>query len=288
MLSVGGLYCYPVKSAGGFAVDELRIGRLGPVRDRQWVVVDERGMFVAQRAERGLGVAVPELCLVSTSVSGDELVVGVPTRLDVPSLRLPLVGVDGPEVDVTIWNDVAHGTDQGAEAAAWLDAVLGRWRAGRYRLVRMPDAGTRTTRDGDAHVGYADGYPLLVASEASLTDLNVRIARRREHEGEPPADALGWERFRPNLVVAGAAAYAEDGWSTLESDGVRLSGRTLCKRCPIPTTDQRTARRGREPLRTLATYRRHPDASTGGVVFARNFVHHDPGVLRLGAPVTAA
>lgn len=285
MLSIGELYCYPVKSTAGFAVERLPVGRLGPSLDRQWVVVDERGMFLAQRAERGFGVAIPQLCLIATAVSGDALVLSAPDEAGVAPLRVPLAGAPGPVVDVTIWDDVASGTDQGPEAARWLDEVLGRWRPGSYRLVRMPDEGTRFTSARDSPVGYADGYPFLVASGASLADLNERIARRREEVGEDPVAALGWERFRPNLVVAGAAAYAEDEWTRLESDGVRLSGRTLCKRCPIPTIDQRTARRGHEPLRTLATYRRHPEV--GGVVFARNFVHETSGVLRLGAPVAA-
>jgi uncharacterized protein YcbX len=193
-------------------------------------------------------------------------------------------GVDGPQVDVRIWEATASGVDQGREAAAWLTDVLGRYRPGAYRLVRMPDAGSRRTPQDDARLGYADGYPLLVATQASLDDLNARIRRRRSEAGEPPVPQLGWDRFRPNVVVGGAPPYAEDGWATLQAGEVSLAGRTLCKRCPIPATDQDTGLLGQEPLRTLATYRR-PPGDRNAVVFARNFTHRNEGVLAVGDEV---
>lgn len=288
MVSVGELFCYPVKSVGGFVVQSLEVSRMGPVRDRQWVIVDERGMFVAQRAARGHGVALPQLCLLGTGFLDGELLLNAPSSLGVAPLRVPVAGAEGPCVDVTIWDDVVTGIDQGADASAWLGEVLGRWLPGGYRLVRMPDAGTRFTRAGDAALGFADGYPLLVSTQASLDDLNARIFARHAADGDTPPPALGWDRFRPNLVVTGAPAYAEDHWTTLRCGNVVLAGRSLCKRCPIPTIDQHTARRGHEPLRTLATYRRHPDPGVNGVVFARNFVHETEGVLKIGASLSGA
>jgi hypothetical protein len=282
-MRVAQLFCYPVKSLGGFPVDRMHVGPLGPRHDRQWVVVDERGMFLAQRAQRRLGVAVRAMCLVRTRIEGDRLVLAAP---DVPPLAVALDGVEGPSVDVTIWDDRATGVDQGPEASAWLGEVLGRHRPGTYRLVRMADAGTRRTRQDDAWMGYADGYPLLVATQASLDDLNARIQRRRAEAGEPPVPPLGWDRFRPNVVVAGAAAYAEDEWETVDLGDVRLQGRTQCKRCPIPSTDQDTGRLGQEPLRTLATYRRDPD-DRNAVVFARNFTHRSTGRIAVGDAVRA-
>ena len=280
-MQVGQVFCYPVKSLGGFAVDQTYVGPLGPRHDRQWVVVDEHGMFVAQRAQRGLGVAVRAMCRVRTGIDGDRLVLSAP---DVEPLTVPVPGAEGPGVEVTIWGDTAAGVDQGREAAAWLTEVLGRHRPGVYRLVRMPDAGTRRTPQDDARVGYADGYPLLVATQASLDDLNARIAQRRSAAGEPPVGTLGWDRFRPNLVVTGAPPYAEDGWAALQAGQVRLAGRTLCKRCPIPSTDQDTGLLGQEPLRTLATYRR-PRDDRNAVVFARNFTHRSEGVVAVGDEV---
>ncbi len=280
-MEVAQLFCYPVKSLGGFPVDRMQVGPLGPRHDRQWVVVDERGMFLAQRAQRGLGVAVRSMCLVRTRIEGDRLVLSAP---DMAPLAVALDGIDGPSVEVTIWEDRAPGVDQGPAASAWLSEVLGRHRPGTYRLVRMTDSGTRRTRQDDAWLGYADGYPLLVAAQASLDDLNARIERRRAETGEPPVPPLGWDRFRPNVVVTGAAAYAEDEWDTVELGDVRLQGRTQCKRCPIPSTDQDTGRLGQEPLRTLATYRRHHD-DRNAVVFARNFTHRTTGVTAVGDPV---
>lgn len=283
-MQVERLFCYPVKSLGGFAVEQTYVGPLGPRHDRQWMVVDERGEFLAQRAQRGQGVGVRQMCLVGTAVDDDRLVLTAP---EVGALSVPVEGVDGPDVEVRIWGATTTGVDQGAEASAWFSDVLGRHRPGTYRLVRMPDAGTRRTKQDDALVGFADGYPLLVAAQSSLDDLNERIAGRRDEAGEEPVLPLGWDRFRPNLVVGGAPAYAEDGWESLTVGDVHLSGRTLCKRCPIPATDQETARLGKEPLRTLATYRRDPEGGAE-VVFARNFTHETQGTLRVGDRVAVS
>src|SRR4051794_17816526 len=177
-------------------------------------------MFVAQRAERGLGVAVRQMCLVRTRLGEGRLVLDAP---GVEPLDVPVEGVDGPQVDVRIWESTASGVDQGREAAAWLTDILGRYRPGAYRLVRMPDAGSRRTAQEDARLGYADGYPLLVATQASLDDLNARIRRRRSEAGEPAVAPLGWDRFRPNVVVGGAPPYAEDGWATMQAGEVSLA-----------------------------------------------------------------
>jgi uncharacterized protein YcbX len=116
-------------------------------------------------------------------------------------------------------------------------------------------------------VSFADGFPFLLISEESLADLNRRLA-----------DPLPMNRFRPNLVVAGAEPYAEDGWDRIEIGGVRLRMVKPCARCVVTTTDQTTAQRGKEPLRTLATYRK----VEGEVMFGQNVVPEGRGHLRVG------
>jgi uncharacterized protein YcbX len=129
-------------------------------------------------------------------------------------------------------------------------------------------------------VSFADAYPLLVVSEASLADLNGRLAAR----GEGP---LPMNRFRPNLVVAGATPYAEDGWTQVRVGDALLRNAGPCARCVVTTTDQQTAVRGKEPLRTLATYRRDPVDPTN-VNFGTNLIHEAKrGTLRVGDAVTA-
>lgn len=268
-MEVASLHVYPVKSCGGITLAESAATRMGLRYDRQWVFVDEHGMFVAQRDSRGLGIAVRTMCLIGTAIGGEVLTLTAP---GMPPLAVPLAGHGGPDVPVRVWDSHTVGVDQGREAADWASEVLSRERPGRYRLVRMAERTQRRARTGDGEVAYGDAYPFLVLSEESLADLNARMMT-----------PLPMDRFRPNLVIRGGPPYAEDALDRFRIGEVLFTGATLCIRCPIPTTDQRTAERGKEPLRTLATYRRQPD----GVVFGRNFNHAGTGTLRVGDVVVA-
>ena len=264
--TVSGLYVYPVKSCRGISLTTADVGRMGIRYDRQWMFVDDRGMFVAQRASSELGVEVRTMCLIETAIANDQLILSAP---NMPSLEVPLAGRGGAEIPVRVWDSHVSGTEQGQEAAEWATEYVSRERPGHYRLVRMPDEGVRPPKRGTSMLAYADAYPFLVISEASLEDLNGRLA-------EP----LPMDRFRPNLVLRGCEPYGEDRLDRIRVGQVELVGMTLCERCPLPTTNQQTAERGKEPLRTLATYRRMP----GGVMFGRNFNHAGTGVIRLGDP----
>jgi uncharacterized protein YcbX len=268
-LAVSSLHIYPVKSCGGITLAESAVTRMGLRYDRQWVFVDEHGMFVAQRDSRGLGIAVRTMCLIATAVGDGVLTLTAP---EMPALQVPLAGHDGPDLPVRVWDSHTSGVDQGVEAAAWATAVLSRERPGRYRLVRMAERTHRRSKIGDGEVAYGDAYPFLVLSEESLADLNQRLP-------EP----LPMNRFRPNIVIRGGAPYVEDTLDQFRVGEIRFTGTTLCIRCPIPTTDQRTAERGKEPLKTLATYRKRPD----GVVFGRNCNHAGTGVIRVGEMISA-
>lgn len=261
---VSALYVYPVKGCGGLPLVRAEVSRMGIRRDRQWMFVDERGMFVAQRDSRRLGVPVASVCLVRTALDAESLTLTAP---GMPPLSVPVDGAAGDEVPVHVWESHTLGIDQGAEAEQWATTFLSRERPGRYRLVRMPDQERRVAKVGVAELAYADAYPFLVISEASLADLNRRLAV-----------PLPMNRFRPNIVVSGCGPYAEDGFDHFTIGGIYFSGTTLCLRCPTTVTDQETAERGVEPLRTLATYRRQPN----GVVFGRNFNHTGTGTLRVG------
>ncbi len=263
-LRVAGLTCYPVKSCRGIPLEQADVGRMGIRYDRQWMVVDERGMFTAQRADSGRGVAARSLVFVEPSIDGDHLVLRAP---GMPALALPLAGGEGEPVPVRIWDSATLALDQGPAASAWFSEYLSRERPGRYRLVRMPDDGDRRANRGTGQLAFADGYPFMVVSTASLADLNSRMHA-----------PLPMERFRPSLVIEAAEPYAEDRMARIRIGSVELTGTTRCVRCPIPTFDQRTGERGKEPLRTLATYRR----TERGVVFGRNFNHAGTGSLALG------
>jgi uncharacterized protein YcbX len=179
---------------------------------------------------------------------------------------------DSQRYEVSIWRDCVIAADQGDLAAEWFSTYL----QGNYRLVRLPDDVTRLVdrqyaTKAEDQVNLADGYPVLLISEESLSDLNSRLA-------EP----LPMNRFRPNIVIKGAeVAYAEDEWSQIRIGKVAFHVVKSCARCITTTTNQSTAERGAEPLKTLATYRRVPR----GVLFGQNLIHAGPGRIKLGDSV---
>jgi uncharacterized protein YcbX len=186
-----------------------------------------------------------------------------------PDLALPLTPPAGERVPVEVWDDTTEGVLVSPEAAQWLSRFLGKL----VRLLWMPDDVVRSTDPMYAagyQVSFADGFGFLLISQASLDELNRRL--------ETP---LPMNRFRPNLVVSGAQPFAEDGWRDLRLGGLDLSVVKPCGRCVVTTTDQDTAERGVEPLRTLATFRRRD----GQVMFGQNVVHRGIGRLVVGTPL---
>jgi len=266
-MHVSGLFLYPVKSLRGLAVPSAEIDPLGFVGDRRFMVVDEQGQFLTQRT-------LPRMALIETALTARELIL----RTDQgSSCTVPLVASTPAEiVPVRVWkSDGLLAEDCGADVAAWLSDFL----RGPSRLVRIGESFTRPilkpgkARPGDI-VNFADGYPFLVISEASLADLNARLAV-----------PLPMNRFRPNIVVTGIDAFAEDTWTRFQAGGITFRAAGPCARCVVTTTDQLTAERGKEPLRTLATYRRDPGDPTD-VNFGQNLIHETKsGTLRVGAAV---
>lgn len=260
-MQLSALYVHPVKSCRRIAAQRWPLDSYGLQHDRGWMVVDERGRYLTQREQ-------PRLALVATAVEGDGLVLSAP-RL--PRLVLPHAGARPGDVTVEVWSHVGPATDGGDAAARWISDHLGV----AARLVAVPRGHERAvSRDwfaGPAVTGFSDGFPLLLLGEASLVDLNGRMRA-----------PLPMDRFRPNLVVRGAAPYEEDLWKRIRIGDVELDVVKPCSRCVIPSTDQRTGERaGKEPLRTLATYRK----TELGVVFGQNVVHRAQGWLAIGMPV---
>jgi uncharacterized protein YcbX len=258
---VTGLYVYPVKSCAGTALTVAQLGPRGIVHDREFMIVDPNGAFLTQRE-------VPRLALIRPARASEGLELCAP---GMPPLALRPVA-DGQNIMVRIWRDHLLAVDQGRVVADWLSTFLHT----PCRLVRQADDVVRRVdptfaTHPDDQVGFADGYPLLLLSEESLADLNARLA-------EP----LPMDRFRPNVVIRGAAEpYAEDGWSRVALGAVECSLVKACARCVTTTTDQTTAERGAEPLATLARYRHVPR----GVLFGQNLIHHAQHALRIGDTV---
>ena len=216
-------------------------------------------MFVTQRTQ-------PRLATIHTRIDGDELWVNAdgaePFRIPAPSEE---------RRKVKVWSFEGEALDQGDAAAAWFQNVLHC----SCRLVRALDDSERTSStrfsSHSSKLAFADGYPALLTSLESLAELN----RRLEHK-------LPMNRFRPNIVVAGCPPHAEDRWKRIRIGPVVFDLVKPCARCVITTTDQATAELGKEPLRTLATYRRRRD---GKVLFGQNLLHEGAGVIRAGDAV---
>ena len=234
------------------------------------MVVDPDGRFVTQRE-------YPRLALVETGEADGALRLAAPGAAP---LRVPPSPPEAPFRDVVVWRSTVRGVDQGDATAAWLSAHVGA----TVRLVRFHPSKPRSCNPdyvGDSGAGtlYADGYPILVIGAASLDDLNARLVAKR-------SPALPMNRFRPNVVIAGLDAYAEDHLDTLTCGEVTLRLVKPCTRCQVTTTDQATAKVGYEPLSTLSTYRRND--ALAAVVFGMNaiVVAGAGATLAVGAPVS--
>lgn len=266
MITIDSLFVYPVKSCGGIAVRQAQLTPRGLQYDREWMVVSPDGRFITQREE-------PRLALVGTALQEDHLELSAP---GLPPLAVPLQrSVRGASVEVTVWHDRVLGFDEGQAAASWLGEHLRR----DVRLVRFDDARARPTDPAWSHglagtSAFADGYPVLVLSRASLDDLNSRLP-----------SPLPVDRFRPNVCLGGCAPYAEDAIGALASQHMRLRIVKPCTRCVITTTEQSTGvAQGDEPLRTLKTYRW--DRALHGVTFGQNAIVERPGRLDVGTVLT--
>lgn len=266
MASVASLHVYPVKSCRGIAVDSFRVTDTGPEWDRRWMIVRPGGMFITQRSH-------PAMATIAVAIEGSTLRLSAPGRMP---LELP-VDHAGRSWPVVVWRSECLGIDAGDEAAAWLTEALGE----PLRLVRQDPARPRLANPDyagpDPHpVSFADAYPVLMISRASLEDLNKRLP-------EP----IPMARFRPNIVIDGVDAYAEDAMTRFRAGAVVLRGIKRSDRCAITTTDQQTGARHprQEPIRTLKTYRY--DRALKGVVFGQNCVI-EAGVgerLAIGTPI---
>lgn len=255
---------YPIKSTAGISVDSCDVGARGLEMDRRWMVIDAHGDCLTGRE-------FPQLTQVHTRIEDDTLRVTAPGAGEL-LVRIPHAA--NRTRTVRIWNDECLAVGADACVDAWFTRVLGT----PCHLVYMHDRSERPIEPGYGRTGdlvsFADGYPLLLVSRASLDDLNARLA-------EP----VSMRRFRPNLVVDGSLPYEEDEWRHIRAGSVRFDGIKNCSRCVFTTIDPESGERHphQEPLRTLASYRRRAD---GDVRFGQNLIPRSLGRLRVGDRVS--
>ncbi|VTU36966.1 putative Fe-S protein [Variovorax sp. PBL-H6] len=278
--TIARLFVYPIKSCAGVELPEALLTETGLEFDRAWMVVDAEGGFVTQRE-------LPRMALIRPQMKHSEMVLRAPGML---ALHIAFDRVERP-ARVRIWKDEVAAYDMGDIAAQWFSDFLSQpGRPQKLRLVRFDPEHKRLsnlkwTGGIEAQNQFADGYPLLVASEGSLAELNARLAAQG-HGG------VGIERFRPNIVLAGLQAHDEDRVELLhvrtDLGEARLQPVKPCSRCPIPDIDPATAEKSPEVGEMLCTYRADPRVD-GAITFGMNAIVLEgiEHMLRRGQPVGA-
>jgi len=258
MLRVSQLFIYPIKSLGGIALDTAQLTDRGLQHDRRWMLIDENNRFLSQREHA-------QMALFKIELETDSLKVTYTT--DGSHINIPFTPLKQDLLDVIIWDDTCTGQLVSDVVDAWFTVKLGI----PARLVYMPDETHRATDPRYTTQGtiasFADAYPALLIGQASLDDLNKRLA-------EP----LPMNRFRPNIVFEGGEPYSEDLMDHIRINGIDMYGVKLCARCIMTTIDQQTAVKYKEPLKTLARYRRKGNK----ILFGQNLAFNSTGTLSIG------
>ncbi|MGZ3874682.1 MAG: MOSC domain-containing protein, partial [Mucilaginibacter sp.] len=258
MLQISELYIYPIKSLAGIAVKKAQVTEQGLQYDRRFLLVDENNNFLTQRI-------FPQMTQLQPSIEQDRLRITHQASKDSIVIPLTLAPTEN-RVTVTIWDDSCTAEFVSDEADKWFSGMLGL----NCRLVYMPDDTRRVVDERyaeNAITSFSDAYPFLIIGQASLDDLNNRLT-----------EALPMDRFRPNIVFTGGEPYEEDLYQHFTIAGIDFYGVKLCARCMVTTIDQLTAEKGKEPLKTLASYR----FKNNKILFGQNLVHAGSGEIVLG------
>lgn len=257
------IFIYPIKSLGGISLSEAVVEQRGLQYDRRMMLVDESGMFITQRN-------YPEMALLKTEIVSDELVVY--HSINKHSIRIPIRKTNYSKknkINVVIWDDECNAIAVSEEADKFFSDMLNI----NCRLVYLPDEEKRIVDpnkkyvDNEHIVSFADGYPFLIIGQSSLDDLNKRL-------GTP----LPMNRFRTNFVFTGGEPFEEDNWKDFLIGDIKFKAVKPCARCVITTTDQQTAERNVEPLRTLSSFRKVGNK----VLFGMNLITYGTGEIKIG------
>lgn len=253
------IWIYPVKSLSGIRLTEAQVEEKGLQYDRRWMITDQNGRFLTQREH-----SIMAMLKVAVFENG----LSISSRLEEEkSILVPFEPVTKNPVSVVIWDDEVEAVTMSDEADQWLSEQLNL----QVKLVMMPESTQRKAdpryAKNEENVSFADGFPYLLISQASLDHLNERL--------EEP---IVMQRFRPNFVVTGTSPHAEDDWKSIQIGTLFFDLVKPCARCVLTTIDPETAEKGKEPLKTLATYRRVGNK----ILFGQNVVTKQNGLVKQG------
>ena len=256
---LSGLYIYPIKSIAGISLKESFAGERGLEYDRRWMLIDENNNFITQRQYHSMA-------LIDLTLDGENIVLAHRSK-NISEIKIPLEIQNGSPIQSTLWNDQVKVIWPNLFADGWFSEVLNI----KCRLVYLPDDSKRQI-DPDyvqqaMNTSLSDGYPYLLAGTKSLDDIR-----------EKTRIDLEMKRFRPNLVVKTQSAFDEDSWKKLRIGDLVFEVVKPCARCVMTTIDPETGKAGKEPLKTLATYRKQ----NGKVLFGQNVIIKSEGVIRVG------
>ncbi|MCL6257729.1 MOSC domain-containing protein [Aquiflexum sp. TKW24L] len=230
------IYIYPIKSLGGIRLQESILEERGLQYDRRWMLVDKEGMFLTQRT-------FPEMALLQVEVGESGLLVFHKNDRNI-FIHIPFQAQSDNFLWVRIWDDAVIGQIVDQKVSIWFSEILGR----ACDLVVMPESTARKLPSkyavNNESVSFADAMPYLLIGQASLDGLNSKL----EHP-------VTMNRFRPNLVFAGGSPFEDDGWDKVQVGDAVFKITKPCARCLMTTVNQETAEKGKEPLKTLATFR---------------------------------
>ncbi|PZX51830.1 hypothetical protein LV84_03588 [Algoriphagus ratkowskyi] len=258
-LIIQDLYTYPIKSLAGIRLSKAKVEERGFEFDRRWMLIDDEGQFISQRA-------FPLMALLRVEIVGDLLSVYHLSRPE-KMIHIP-INMEGEVISsVTVWDDEMPARLVNTDFDLWFSDILEM----SVRLVKMPLTTQRKVDPkyavNDESVSFADGMPYLLIGQNSLADLNVRLD-----------ETVFMNRFRPNIVFSGGEPFAEDSWKKIQIGQLDFQVVKPCARCVMITVDQDTGIKGTEPLKTLATYRKVGHK----ILFGQNMVALSNGVLNVG------
>ncbi len=255
------IWIYPVKGLGGIRLSSSRVMEKGLQYDRRWMLVNERNTFMTQRDSSTLSLF---------KLSIQDVAFKVMFRDD--AILLPFVHpVIHKPIETAVWGDSVTTFEVSKAHSEWFSQRLGI----ECKLVSFPEENPRPVaadyKINNEQVSLADGYPLLIIGQSSLDDLNGRLT-----------SPVPINRFRPNLVFTGGAPFEEDNWKQFTIGKNRFAGVKPCARCIVPTINQDTGEKEREPLVTLSRYRKRDTE----IYFGQNVLAIDQHEINVGDEIT--
>ena len=263
MIRVKSLHIYPVKSLAGISVSKATIGDRGFENDRRWMLIDENNRFLSQRE-------LPEMALIKTRIDFERLIVwhnAFPENL----LQISIPHPKNTSIEVSVWDDICKAIICPDEVATWFSRILNF----SCRLVYMPTnshryVDNRFAKNNEIN-SFSDDFPITIISQESLNDLNEKM--------ELP---ILMNRFRPNIVIEGCRPFEEDKLETFSINGMNFNCAKPLARCPIPTINQETATKSKEPLATLSKFRKRDNK----IYFGQNLLYNGRGIINIGDQLT--